>query len=257
MAQLPLEIWALIIDHLADDRQAISVCSLVETRWVHLARKHLFETLLFAALGPQEAERLFWWMSIDLPVIAPYVRTLNFFYYNELDHDATSREHVAYLKRLASVLGSRVETLHLRQVVVSELPDFVPTEGFPHLRHLHFDHANFQRVDLMAAYVALFPVLHSFALNDCHFVHAGIPKDYTLPPLRELELSVRDYQKDILPWISRSGLASTLRRLKVLETAESDHEAISSFLSTFTPCLSTVIIEIYFQWEPSGMFQIM
>jgi hypothetical protein len=256
MAQLPLEIWALIIDHLADDRQAISVCTLVETRLVPLARKHLFETLVFDADGPQEAESLLNGLMLDFPVITPYVRTLDFVYYNELDYDATSKEYGAYLKRLASALGSRVETLHLSQVCVSELPDFVSTEGFPHLRHLHFEEASFECLDLMAAYVAWFPTLRSFALNDCHFDFTGIPKDYTLPPLHELDLSGH-YQEDILPWVSRSGLASTLRHLRVLESTESDHEAIASFLTAFTPCLSTVIIVLQRQWQPSGIFQLM
>jgi hypothetical protein len=256
MAQLPLEIWALIIDHLADDRHAISVCSLVENRWVPLARKHLFETLIFDADGPQKAESLLNGLALDFAVIAPYVRTLTFIYDNVHERDiyALSREYAVYLKQLAAALGSRVETLHLCRVVVSEIPDFIPTEGFPRLRHLHFEQAIFQLMDLMAAYVASFPLLRSFALNDCDFDSPGIRSKFTLPPLHELELSVSDYLENILSWVSRSGLASTLRRLKVLETTSSDHEAIASFLSTFTPCLSSVIIALDLERQPSGMF---
>jgi hypothetical protein len=44
MSQFPLEIWALIIDHLAEDKaqadRNLAACSLVETRLIPLAQKH-------------------------------------------------------------------------------------------------------------------------------------------------------------------------------------------------------------------------
>jgi hypothetical protein len=257
MSQLPLEIWALIIDHPADDPAALQMCSLIETRLVPLARKYLFETLWFDALGLEESETRFDELEIRFPVIAPYVRKLVFVYHNDdSDRDAGPRKFAMYMDQFASALGSQLETLCLYRASLSERQAIIPTAGFPHLRHLLFVESYFESVDFIAACIATCPLLRSLTLNDCYFGIIEFREAYSLPPLHELELrSIVNYQDDILPWVFQTGLASTLRSLKIKYACESDLDAIASFIASSTPCLSALSITLRFRGQSLGIFE--
>jgi hypothetical protein len=258
MFQLPLEIWVLIIDYLAEDEDsamaALSACSLVETRFIPLARKHLFKILYFQAEGPWIAYRMAR-LKPCLPAISPYVRELDFDYSDDLALGIPDLS--IYISILASAVGSRVETLSLCLPDMSECGDFATrlTQDFPYLRHLRFSGVTFQSVDLMAGYLAACPRLRSFKLENCWFDNLDFRKDRYLPPLQELQLNLNQPSDLILSWAMHSGLASTLQHLDVWVIQERDYEAIATFMASPVLRLLALSITVDFHSSPSGMFR--
>jgi hypothetical protein len=134
----------------------------------------------------------------------------------------------------------------------SSMPLFI--QDFPRLHHLCFNGVAFQNIDLMARYLASCPLLRSFKLDTCHFHNVDLWKEYSLAPIQELDLPLTSHLPHILSWASHSGLASSLRRLKVLTWKEGDHEALVAFVSTPGLHLSGLILAIeLIDWQPSGM----
>jgi hypothetical protein len=258
MSQLPLEIWVLIIDNLAEDQgrassKVLAACSLVETRLIPLARKHLFEKLRFRARTLRQADARFQELE---PVIAPYVRTFDVVCYNTV-HDGEPMEFAKYVSLLATAVGSQVDTLILSRVSIpawhkdSSMP--LCTQAFPQLHHLCFDGVDFQNVDLMAHYLASCPLLRSFRLDGCDFENVDFRQEYALPPIQELVLYLNSHLDHILSWATRLGLASSLRCLKVRSFKDEDHEALAAFVATPSLQLSVLHIAIEYQWQFSGM----
>jgi hypothetical protein len=261
MSQLPIEIWALIIDHLAEDEEhsadkAIAACSLVETRLIPLARKHLFKMVRFHVQNPREADDRFEQLELRFPVITPYVRTLDVAYYS-MDDRAGPIELAKYMSLLAAVLGSRVDTLSLHHGRLPEhehasMPLF--TQAFSHLRHLRFDGVAFQNLDLVARHLASCPLLRSFNLMACNFENADLRQNYSLPPIQKLRLVLRTHLNQILSWVTHSGLLPSLRHLEVLLIQEGNLEALAAFLSSPTLHLLGLRIKLGDFWQPLGMF---
>jgi hypothetical protein len=261
MSQLPIEIWALIIDHLAEDKEysadeALAACSLVETRFIPLARKHLFKMVRFRVQNPREADGRFEQLELRFPVITPYVRTLDVAYYG-VDDRAGPIELARYMSLLAAPFGSRVDTLSLHHARLPEhehasVPLF--TQAFSQLRHLRFDEVAFQTLDLVARHLASCPLLRSFKLHRCHFENVDLQQNYSLPPIQELELTLRSHLNQILSWATHSGLSPSLRRLEVLFVEEGNLEALAAFVSSPMLHLLGLRIELSFLWQPPSMF---
>jgi hypothetical protein len=259
VSQLPLEIWALVIDYLIDDIEALRVCSLIQTRFIPLARKHLFEDLLFEVSSLEEAQNRYNDLEPRFPVITPYVQTLEIAYCNE-DRNVGSKELARYVNMFGSALGAAIETLCLRKAFVFDVKDSVrpaTMELFPRLRCLAFQEATFQSADLMAGFLLLCPLLQKIELEYCDFDVVEFHNDdaRTLPPLDWMKIAFRHDQDRILPWLDQAGIWSTLRCLNVTSSLGRDYEKITSLIASSTPCLTVLIIKLAFNWQPPGMSQ--
>jgi hypothetical protein len=264
MSHLPLEIWALIVEHLADDDwatlDALAACSLLETRLVPLARKYLFGGIGFHMRNPRDVDDRYKQLELRFPVIAPYVRRLQVFGYGE-NRRAGSNEFAHYVSLLAAAVGSRVDTLFLSHTYMphkhedSAMPFLM--QGFPQLRHLNFECVTFRSVDLMADYLASCPLLESLRLEACSFETMDLEKECSLPPVQELELIDINGHGDmdqVLSWATQSGLTSSLRRLDVWSVKESEYQAFAAFVSSPALRLSALVISLGFRGQSSGTF---
>jgi hypothetical protein len=218
----------------------------------------LFGEIAFHMGHPEDVDDRYKQLELRFPVIAPYVRRLHVNGYGD-NQRAGPIGFAHFVSLLATAVGSWVDTLFLSHTYMphkhedSAMPFL--TQGFPQLRHLTFECVTFRSVDLMADYLAACPLLESLRLNACSFETVDREKEYSLPPLQELELIDIGGHADmdqILSRATQSGPTSSLRRLDVCSVEESEYQAFAAFVSSPALRLSTIVISLGFRGQSEG-----
>jgi hypothetical protein len=238
MVQLPPELIDAILDHLHDDKRALSACSLVHTTWTHTARYHLFADVRID-VGRMNGLRLLQPGSAAIP----YIRHLRIM---------VNVGRPFWNETLPSLAGFE----RIQSVSIACLP-----WGFmkPRARSAFLNHfATATRLCLyktnttltsLAHMITAFSRLDTLVINQIYpsrlVVLQSPPPESTPRNLHALELCNCDAHV-LLSWLGSSGIS--LRSVSLRRISAND---IQPFLDAIGPSLEEFWCEPYFE-PPHG-----
>jgi hypothetical protein len=235
MVQLPPELIDTILDHLHDDKLALSACSLVRKTWTHTARYHLFADVnIESESGCTNLLRLLRPGSAAIP----YIRRLRIMvnvgcrFWNE------TLPSLANFERIQSVsiayLPWGYMTLHARSTFLNH---------FTTATRLYL-HEGIATLTSLAHMIAAFSRLDTLIINNIDLDLLGWddvqPSLSTLRPPRDLHaLELRRFDASVLlSWLGSSGISLRSVSLRGISTNK-----IQPFLDAIGPSLEELWCE--------------
>ncbi|EED84543.1 predicted protein [Postia placenta Mad-698-R] len=143
LEQLPVELWAMVIDHHRDDSQTLKRCVRVCRHWVPFARKHLFFGVVIKEKQILEA---FTHLNEQRPAFVRYVRRLTMVRAEFTPYSGHLWLAVlAHFDKVEMLIARRWPNVHMTESTRLEL-----RHHFPAVKVLRFEDLNMAEVDLLA-----------------------------------------------------------------------------------------------------------
>jgi hypothetical protein len=226
-ANLPIELWETIIDHLHSDQVSLRTCGLTCKSWLPASRYHLFRVLVLTAYDFHKFIKIL--SPSSLTTIGPYVNALIL---NEgKERRVSEPKWVAKaLPALAAHLPD-VESLRILWLYWSDEDSLACSallDSFAGLKALHLSNLAFDNPAHLLEVIASFPRLESLHISKVMFLGPHNPKatsSHVGPPnsLTKIEFG-NSFISTVLDWLATQPVVIGLRTislnsLPVCETA--------------------------------------
>ncbi|PCH43745.1 hypothetical protein WOLCODRAFT_104088 [Wolfiporia cocos MD-104 SS10] len=239
-AQLPSEVWDLIIDYLHNDRKSLDACSLTCRAWLRAARYHRFRHV---SLSPKRARGLYR-LLYESPGFGHVIKSVELYGRIKLS-TAWKDESCLFLAALPALSKLKLSHMTLSGSVLTNITDL----RISSLKHISIRRCGLPRPHMLGfiEFIASFRSLESIYIADMSF-HATDPMSPIDPPrpppnVRSLAFgSPMDAPQLLFDWLTASE--HRIESFSYQITSGDDVEPLQHMLTTIGPTLTQLNLHI-------------
>ncbi|KAJ6592531.1 hypothetical protein B0H19DRAFT_1087988 [Mycena capillaripes] len=214
MTDLPPELEDLIIDHLHDQKHALTTCGLVNKAWLRSSRQHLFEVVTLRDTTICKA-----FARLSTSPLATFAHCVNALVISPPDH-GTLKFLTAFIPKMPDLPAMR--RLHFTDIdrgLDKAVADSIATK-FDNITDVDFTAVRFDTPQQMIAFLSCFTRLKKVSIV-VDFVQDGDPVSYPVIPhtLEDLRLRLGPGNVNPFPPIIASLHGGAPPRIRVLNLA--------------------------------------